>query len=233
MDRLKAVFNWSGGKDSALALYRILQEERFEVVALLTTVSAENGESTMHAIPEGLLRRQAERIGIPLHVVRVGAGSGAEGYDAAMERAVEHFRRGGVTHFVFGDIFLEDVRRYRESRLERCGIEVVEPLWGVASHEAVEEFLKRGFRTVVVTVEERLGRERVGRVIDDRFVWELPEGVDCCGENGEYHTFCFDGPIFSEPVPFTLGETLYRSFEVKLDNGDVRRYGYWFAGLGE
>ena len=234
MTRHKAVFNWSGGKDSAHALWRAMRSERYEIVALLTTVNRSTLRSTMHGIPTELLRAQADRIGIPLHTVDLTPKGDMEDYSAAMDRAVRRYREEGVTHFIFGDIFLHDVRAYRERQLAPFGIEVVEPLWGESSQEVMADFLASGLKTVVVTtMDDGLGRAAVGRVVDRDFVASLPAGTDPNGENGEYHTFCYDGPIFASPVPFRLGTPFSRSYDVRLDDGTSKSYAYWFADLRE
>ena len=162
--RMKAVFNWSGGKDSALALLTALRSEKYDVVSLLTTVSGADGRSTMHAIPERVLRAQAASIGIPLCTVNVTPGGEPEHDTHAMRLAAERFRAQGVTRFIFGDIFLHDVRTYREERLRPYGIEVVEPLWELSPQEAMEAFLASGLEAVITTTwAERLGREYIGR----------------------------------------------------------------------
>ena len=149
-----------------------------------------------------------------------------------MDRAVRRYREEGETHFIFGDIFLHDVRRYREERLAPAGIEVVEPLWGESSEQVMRGFLSSGLRTVVVTtMADGLGAEAIGREIDAAFVASLPAGTDPNGENGEYHTFCYDGPIFRKAVPFRLGKPFAQSYDIRLDDGSVRTYGYWFADL--
>ncbi len=230
--RPKAVFNWSGGKDSALALLETLRSGVFDVVALLTTVNRDSRRSTMHAIPEPILQAQADSIGIPLHVVDLTPAGDMADYDAAMRRAVERFRAEGVTHFIFGDIFLHDVRRYREQQLAPYGMTVVEPLWGYRPEEVVERFLGSGLDTVIVTTwAEKLGREYIGRRIDRRLIDGLPEGVDPCGENGEYHTLCYGGPLFSRPVPFALGEPFLFSHEVGMEDGSRQTFSYWFADI--
>lgn len=234
MTRPKAVFNWSGGKDSAHALWRVKSEGRYEVVALLTTVNRDTRRSTMHGIPMALLRVQAERIGLPLHAVELKPEGGMADYAEAMRQAVERFRLQGVTHFIFGDIFLHDVRRYREEQLAPLGVEVVEPLWGESSEEVMRRFLASGLRTIVVTtMADGLGEAAVGRVVDEDFVGSLPQGMDPNGENGEYHTFCYDGPIFSEPVPFRLGEPFSKSYDIRLDDGSTATYTYCMADLHE
>ena len=213
MERIRAVFNWSGGKDSAHALWRAMRSGDYEIVALLTTVDGSTRRSTMHGIPAALLQAQAERIGIPLYRLDLAPNGDMADYGAAMSRAVAHFGARGVTHFIFGDIFLHDVRAYRERQLAPFGIEVVEPLWGESSQEVMADFLASGLKTVVVTtMDDGLGRAAVGRVVDRDFVASLPAGTDPNGENGEYHTFCYDGPIFASPVPFRLGTPFSRSY---------------------
>ncbi len=230
--KIRAVFNWSGGKDSALALYKILQEGRFEVIALLTTINRDTRRSTMHGIPLTLLQRQAESIGIPLHVVDLTPQGGMTDYESAMSKAVKHFQEKGVRHFIFGDIFLHDVRSYREKKLSPYGIEVVEPLWNKTSEEIMEEFLASGLRTIVITTTAEILDERfLGRHIDRDFIHDLPPEADVCGENGEYHTFCYAGGIFHSPIPYRLGDPIRATYPVKLDDGTVKEYTYCFANL--
>ena len=230
--KIPAVFNWSGGKDSALALYRILQEGVYEVVSLLTTVSRDTRRSPMHGIPIWLLRRQAGSIGLPLEVVELPANGSMEEYEAAMSEAVDRFKELGVRHFIFGDICLEDVRAYRERRLAPCGITVVEPLWGRDTKAVAEEFFASGLRTVVVTTNAALLDERfVGREYDRAFVAELPEEVDPCGENGEFHTVCYAGGMFRIPVEFSLGKPMRRTYSAELEDGTVQKHAYCSANL--
>lgn len=231
-DKIKAVFNWSGGKDSAHALWRAMQSGKYEIVALLTTVNKETRRATMHGIPLPLLEEQAESIGLPLYVVDLTPKGGMEDYSAAMNQAVKHFKEMGVTHFIFGDIFLQDVRRYREEQLAPYGIEVVEPLWGKSSEEVMDDFLSSGLKTLVVTtMADGLGEKAVGKLIDRDFVSSLPEGMDPNGENGEYHTFCYDGPIYRWPIPFRLGQAFSQCYDVRMEDGSVNYFTYWFADL--
>lgn len=230
--RKKAVFNWSGGKDSALALWKVMQSGEYEVVALLTTVNRESRRSSMHAIPLSLLQKQADSIGIPLYVADLCSGGEMQGYEDTMRQAVEHFRERGVTHFIFGDIFLSDVKAYREQQLQPYGISVVEPLWGSTSSGVMDEFLVSGLQTVVVTtMAEVLDEGFIGRKIDRKFVASLPPGTDVCGENGEYHTFCYGGGMFRQEVPFLLGSPLRMSYPIRLEDGTEKVYTYWFADL--
>lgn len=226
----KAVFNWSGGKDSALALYKILQKGEYEVASLLTTINSDTHRSSMHAIPVSLLQAQAENIGIPFYMVQLDPNGEMKGYEDGMSKAVERFKHLGANHFIFGDIFLHDVRAYRERQLKPYGIEVVEPLWNKTSAEIMEEFLQSGLKTIVVTtMADLLDKSYIGKVIDRSFVENIPENIDVCGENGEYHTFCFDGPIFKRPVSYILGTPFRYSHTVGMEDGTEQTFNYWYA----
>lgn len=230
----KAVFNWSGGKDSALALRKVLQSGQYEIVSLLTTINSKDKRSTMHAIPLSVLQRQANSLGIPLYIVDIIPEGQIDDYENAMRGSVEHFKAEGVTCFIFGDIFLHDVRSYREKQLKPYGIEVVEPLWGKSSPEIMEEFLASGLKTVIVTtMADVLGEDFVGKDITRELIDQLPEGCDPCGENGEYHTFCYDGDIFNQPVSYKLGKPLHKTYSIKMDTGEMKDFSYWFGNFEE
>lgn len=224
----KAVFNWSGGKDSALTLYKVLQQHEFEVIALLTTVNEETELSSMHAIPFSLLMKQAESIGIPLYPVFLPKNLPA--YEQRMLDAAHHFKAQGVEHFIFGDIYLSDVRKYREDRLHPLGIEVVEPIWNLNSVEVMQNFLDSGIKTkIIVTDASKLDESFIGQDIDAALLERMPSEVDVCGENGEYHTFAYAGALFKKPVEFEIAETRKMSYDFKLDNGEEKTYHYWQA----
>ena len=226
--RKKAVFNWSGGKDSALALYKVLQQNQFDVVALLTTVNEETELSSMHAIPHSLLLKQAESIGIPLYPVFLPKH--LQIYEQRMKDAANHFKAQGIEHFIFGDIYLTDVRKYREDRLHPLGIEVVEPLWNPNSNEVMQDFLASGIKTqIIVTDASKLGKAFIGQDLSLTVLDLMSAEVDVCGENGEYHTFSYDGGPFKYPVDFNIIETRKMSYEFKLDNGEEMTYHYWQA----
>ncbi len=230
--RKKAVFNWSGGKDSALALYKVLQQNQFDVVALLTTVNEETELSSMHAIPHSLLLKQAESIGIPLYPVFLPKN--LQIYEQRMKDAANHFKVQGVEHFIFGDIYLSNVRKYREDRLHPLGIEVVEPLWNQNSNEVMQDFIASGIKTkIIVTDASKLGEAFIGQDISSALIDLMPAEVDVCGENGEYHTFAYAGGLFKTPVDFNLMETRKLSYEFKLDNGEEKTYHYWQAIFAE
>lgn len=231
---IKAVFNWSGGKDSALALHKVLKEGEYDIIALLTTVNRDSQKSTMHSIPVSLLHKQADSIGIPLLIVDLTPNGNMGDYNGAMEKAVSYFIEKGVSHFIFGDIFLHDVKSYREKQLNPYGITVVEPLWGKSSQEIMEDFIHSGLNTIIVTtMADVLDEHFIGRHIDESLLNDLPKEMDICGENGEYHTFCYAGDIFKEPVPYTLGKPFKKSFPFKMDDGIEKVFSYWFADLQE
>lgn len=232
MKRLKAVFNWSGGKDSAHALWRVLQSERYDIIALLTAIESGTGRTALHGIPHPLLEAQAASIGLPLHIAKPMPGDAD--YAEAFRLAVEHFEALGALHFIFGDIFLPEVRRYREGQLAPHGIWVVEPLWNPSPATVMRDFLASGLKTVVVAADDAgPGPGAIGRTVDRAFVDSLPAHVDPNGENSEYHTFCYDGPIFRSPVAFRLGEPVPRSYELRGGDGTRRTRTCWHAELAE
>ena len=198
--------SWSGGKDSAQALRALQTDPGIEVAALLTTITEGYERVSMHAIRVDLLRAQAAATGLPLVEVRIPPTCVDDTYRARMEAAISSEPIAGVDHHVFGDLFLEDVRSYREETLATVGKEAIFPLWGEDTRELAERFIADGFRGVITCVDpNRLDPSFVGRDFDAGFLDDLPRSVDPCGENGEFHTFVHDGPIFGEPVRFTAG----------------------------
>lgn len=229
--RKKAVFNWSGGKDSALALQKVLDEDDFEVVSLLTTINQDTLSSSIHSIPVEILSKQAESIGIPLYTVFMSKN--LKGYDEKMLEAVKHFKSQGVRHFIFGDIFLSDIKKYREDKLHPHGIEVVEPLWNKSSEEVMEEFLQSGIKAkIIVTQADKLDQTYIGKELDRDFLASLPKELDCCGENGEYHSFSYAGNLFKKEIEFSILGTKKLSYNIQLDNGAKRTFEYWQAEFG-
>ncbi len=213
--------NWSGGKDSSLALHTILSEQLYDVKALVTTVNAQHRRISMHGVRESLLEQQAEAIGIPLHKIIVPDSPSMSDYEAAMANGLKPLLDQGVSHSIFGDIFLEDLRQYRENKLKEFSLTGIFPLWKKDTKALVENFIDLGFKTIVVcTQADKLDSSFTGRVIDRDFLKDLPADVDPCGENGEFHTFVFDGPIFRQPVPFTIGERVFRSYPAPSSDSD-------------
>jgi uncharacterized protein (TIGR00290 family) len=225
-----AVFCWSGGKDSSLCLYRVFQEKKFHVKYLLTTINQYFRRVSMHEVREELLEEQARAIGIPLVKMYVNEGTNAE-YENRMKEQLLQFKTENVYHVIFGDIYLEDLRQYRENNLSKVGMTAVFPLWKANTQQLLLEFLSLNFNGIVCCTNEMfLGKEWVGRMIDYSFCNELPPQVDPCGENGEYHSFCFDGPIFNFPVQFLIGEKIYKPLEIKTNNSSTKQ-GFWYCDL--
>jgi uncharacterized protein (TIGR00290 family) len=238
----KALFNWSSGKDSALALYKVLRDSTFEISCLLTSVNIQHQRISMHGVRVELLQRQAESIGLPLEIVLIPEMPTMEVYEKVMNDTLTKLRSVGNTHSIFGDIFLADLRQYREEKLELMGFKGHFPLWNISTTTLIQEFINLGFKTIVVCVNERyLDKSFVGRVIDQSFIDDLPDNVDVCGENGEFHTFTFDGPLFSNPILFEKGEIVYRKYEkptnsstntaCDTDATDAYDYGFYYCDL--
>ena len=207
----KALLCWSGGKDSAIALYEVQKSREYEIAGLLVTVSEEYDRVSMHGVPRSLVEQQAGSLGLPIKEVFLPRSSSMQEYESRMERALTGFQQEGVSSAVFGDIFLEDLRKYRKENLLKVGMKGVFPLWGRDTAELVRDFIALGFKAVVSCVDTRvLDKRFIGRTIDKAFLAELPPGVDPCGENGEFHSFVYDGPIFKQPVDFTVGEIVLR-----------------------
>lgn len=203
--------SWSGGKDSCLALYELLQSREYEVAALLTTVTRDYDRVSMHGVRRVLLERQAESLGLTLRQVPIPVGASNEEYEREMAAAFSEYRERGVEEVVFGDLFLEDVRAYREQFLARHKMRGLYPVWMRDTGEFVREFIALGFRAVVTCVNsEALDGSFAGRLIDEEFIASLPAGVDPCGERGEFHSFVFAGPSFKDEVGFTVGERVFR-----------------------
>ena len=218
MSRERALLCWSSGKDSAFSLHVLRQQGDVEVTGLLTTVNQAYERVAMHAVRVELLRAQAAAAGLPLVEVRIPNACVNGDYDAAMARAMADARAAGVTAVAFGDLFLADIRRYREERLQASGIRPLFPLWGRPTRALAEEMLACGLVAHLTCVDPRvLPASFAGRAFDRSLLDELPKGVDPCGENGEFHTFAAAGPMFAHPVPVRKGEVLERDGFVFAD----------------
>ena len=207
------VLSWSGGKDSALALARLREAPHREVVGLLTTVTEGYDRVSIHGVRRALLHAQAAALGVPVHEVTLQPDSSNQAYDAALARALQALRERepAVRRLAFGDIFLEDVRRYREERIAALGFEGVFPLWGEPTGDLAREVMRRGIHARLVCVDTQvLPAAFAGRAYDEGLLADLPPSIDPCGENGEFHTFVSAGPGFRAPVPYTVGEVVMR-----------------------
>jgi len=207
----KAILSWSSGKDSAMALYRTVAAKQFEIVCLLTTISDPFRRVAMHGVREELLERQAKSVGIHLEKVLIPYPCPNVVYEEKMRKVLSRWKRKGVTHVIFGDLFLEDIRKYREANLAQLDLTPIFPIWGKDTAGLAENMLKIGFRAIITCVDpKKLNEKFVGRQFDSPLLKDLPSSVDPCGENGEFHTFVYDGPIFREPIPVEVGESVSR-----------------------
>jgi uncharacterized protein (TIGR00290 family) len=213
------LMSWSGGKDSCIALYEIQRTQDYRVAALLTTLTRDYDRISMHGVRRELLEKQAASLGLPLHQVFISKDATNEEYEMRMGEAFSLHREQGIGSIVFGDLFLEDIRTYREQFLARHNMRGLFPVWKRDTTSFIKNFLELGFKAVVTCVNSKvLDQSFAGRLIDEAFLSSLPGHVDPCGENGEFHSFVFDGPIFAEAVEFGIGET-------------VLREGFWFCDL--
>jgi uncharacterized protein (TIGR00290 family) len=209
--REKVIVLWSGGKDSALALYEILKANQYEVVGLLTTLTKDYDRVSVHGVRRVLLEQQANALGIPLEKMFIAKGASDADYESELLKTLGRHRANGVSSVLFGDIFLEDVRKFREQALTKAGMKGIFPLWRKPTKEIARTFIKLGFKAIITVVDSNvLGKAFAGREFDEEFLSELPANVDPCGENGEFHSFVYDGPIFRKRIFFEKGEIVLR-----------------------
>ena len=207
----KIIFAWSGGKDSAMALYELQKSRSYEISALLTTVTEGYDRISMHGVRRVLLEEQAESLGLPLEKIYITKKSSNEEYEAKMSELLTRYHAKGVSSVAFGDIFLEDLKKYREDNLSKIGMKGVFPIWKRDSAGLARSFIDSGFKAVITCVDSKaLGKDFAGRDFDNEFLSNLPPDVDPCGENGEFHSFVYDGPIFSKRILCEKGEVVFR-----------------------
>ena len=227
----KAYINWSGGKDCSLALYHMQRQKEYVVGKMLTCVNSVHNRVSMHGVRREMLEAQAAAIGISLTTIELPEEPAMEEYELMMRQQVNELKQQGFEHAIFGDIFLEDLRVYREEKLAAAGISAVFPLWKRDTTELVHEFITLGFKAIIVCVNEQwLDKSFCGRIIDQQFIDDLPANVDPCGENGEFHSYVFDGPIFESQIVFKKGEIVYKEYRAP-SNGPAATYGFWFCDL--
>lgn len=230
--------NWSGGKDSSLCLHKVLNAKEYKIEKLLTSVNSVHDRISMHGVRRSLLEAQARQIGIELQTIELPEQPGMEAYERAMLSKVRQLKDSGCTHSVFGDIFLEDLRAYREKKLMELDIQCAFPLWKKDTTDLAKEFIDLGFKSIIVCVNDKfLDKSFCGRIIDHSFLQDLPAHVDPCGEYGEFHSFVFEGPIFKNAIAFSRGDIVYRKYQAPKDNdtchtnADPSQYGFYFCDL--
>lgn len=212
----KAFFNWSGGKDSALALYTA-QQAGITVEALVTSVNSSAGRVSMHGVRRSLLAQQAALIGLPLYTIELPEMPGMDAYEEAVHKMHRQLRMEGFTQGVFGDIFLEDLKAYRQELLAKDNLQCIFPIWKHDTKKLLQQFIEAGFKAIIVCVNSAfLNQSFCGRLLDASFLNDLPPNIDACGENGEYHSFVFDGPVFSQPVLFKKGEIIFKKYAAPI-----------------
>ncbi len=214
----KILVSWSSGKDSAWMLHVLRQTNTFEIVGLVTTVNSAFGRVSMHGVREELLEQQAQAARLPLWKVPIPYPCPNEVYESAMRNLIHCVKEDGVTHFAFGDIFLQDVRDYRERQLAGTGIAPVFPLWGADTRVLAQQMIDEGVRAVLTCVDPRqIPASFIGHEFDEALLQQLPSSADPCGENGEYHTFCYAGPMFSQPIGIRTGAVVERDGFIYAD----------------
>ena len=216
--KIKTLMSWSSGKDSAWALYRLQQDPQIEIDGLFCTVNSEFNRVSMHAIRVELLQQQASCIGLPLDIIEIPYPCSNEEYEEIMSQFVESAKAVNIEYFAFGDLFLDDVRKYREEKLTGTGISPLFPIWGIPTDKLSRDMMRSGLKAVITCVDPKnLPQEFIGREYNEAFLEDLPEGVDPCGENGEFHSFVFDAPNFARPIEISLGEVVKRDGFIFVD----------------
>jgi len=214
----KTLMSWSSGKDSAWALHKLQQNPEIDLVGLFCTVNKEFDRVAMHGVRVELLKRQAMSISLPLEIIEIPNPCSNAGYEEIMGRFVDGAKRDNIECFAFGDLFLEDIRRYREEKLKGSGIEAIFPIWGIATDKLSREMIGSGMKAVITCIDpKQTPREFVGREFNKVFLDSLPETIDPCGENGEFHSFVFDGPMFNEKIEILVGDIVDRDGFVFAD----------------
>lgn len=207
MEKVKAWLSWSTGKDCAYALHQLKLDGKYEITGLITTLKAISRSVAMHGVPEDLLKRQAMELELPLYCAEAGINIYQQSFEEQMGALLKTASEQNVSHIAFGDLFLEDIRLYREEKMKKTGIDLLFPLWKKSTGDLAKSIINNGFKAIITSVDLRaLPISFLGRVFDDEFLTDLPLNVDPCGENGEFHTFVFDGPIFQHPITVGLGE---------------------------
>jgi uncharacterized protein (TIGR00290 family) len=211
MNPKKILFNWSSGKDSAMALYILMQDPQYAVKALLTTITKDYDRISMHGVRTRLLVQQAKSLKIPLKKVIIKKDVSNKEYEIQMAKVLAQYKKAGITALAFGDIFLEDLRKYREDNLKKAGLKAIFPIWKRDTRVLADQFIGMGFKAIVTCVDTKVFDGKfAGCQFDPAFIQALPKSVDPCGENGEFHTFVYDGPIFHQPVRFKKGRRTLR-----------------------
>ncbi|MEO9964607.1 MAG: diphthine--ammonia ligase [Reichenbachiella sp.] len=232
MKKIPLAISWSGGKDSAMMLYHFMQERKYEIVELHTAVSTATNRVSMHGISKDLIQAQADSIGLPLNFIEIAPDSTNSKYEKALNTYYSDLKAQGIVHIGFGDIFLEDLKAYRDSLLSNNGLTGIYPLWKRETSNLVHDFIEQKFKTVICCAKQSLFPESIcGKVLTPELLGGFSDQVDPCGENGEFHSFAFDGPIFTRPIGYELNDIKIHTYEHKLSSGESVETAFEFADL--
>lgn len=232
MDKIKVSLSWSGGKDSAFALWKLINDNRYEVIGLHTAFGEESRRVGMHGIEEVLIEVQAEALGLRLDRIYYPASGDNAAYEKAMGQYLSTIEAEGIKHIAYGDILMADLKKYREEKLAERGFLALFPLWGSDTKVLAEEFIQAGFKTKICAADaDKISKDWLGQDYDQEFLEHLMGEVDPCGENGEFHSFCYDGPVFSLPIAIRCKEVVQKAYDIVLENGEMDNKRYWFAEL--
>ncbi|UTW67180.1 ATP-binding protein [bacterium SCSIO 12643] len=226
------VLNWSGGKDATMAFHQLSHHENIEVISLLTSINSKRERITMHGVPLSLLKRQVDALNQQLDLITLPENISMEKYSSIVREKAQQHHQDGISHYAYGDIFLQDLRDFRDEEAAKSQLKTLYPLWGLNTKELAMQFIHLGYKAIVVAVSSaKLSQEFAGRIYDKEFITDLPSNIDPCGENGEFHTFVFDGPLFKHPIDFTKGTTSLHRY-ASSDNSDSKwDNGVWFCDI--
>jgi len=228
----KVSISWSGGKDASLMLWHILSNDQFEIVELHTLLNKETNRVGLHGIHKDLIQAQANSIGLPIKFIYTEASSDNTNYENVMNSYYSECKKAGISHIAFGDIFLEDLKSYRDDILSKSDLTGVYPLWKQRTIDLAHQFINHGFRTVICASDSNKFQPSItGLEFNNQLLTMLPKNVDPCGENGEFHSFCFEGPIFKNPIPIILGEIEPHHYEYSNDEGEILKSNFEFIDL--
>jgi len=226
------ILNWSGGKDATMALHHLSFEEKTNVASLLTSINSQRKRITMHGVPLTLLEKQVESLNQKLDLIALPENISMDKYSQIVTKKAKEHYRNGITHYAYGDIFLEDLRLFRDQEAEKAHLQTIYPLWGLNTNDLAQRFIQLGYKAIVVAVNSvKLSKEFAGRLYDEEFLKDLPSDVDPCGENGEFHTFVFDGPLFTLPIKFNKGKTTLHQYAPSEDSKSEWDHGVWFCDI--
>ena len=207
----KIIVSWSGGKDSAMALYEVKKNKSYEIISLLTTVTEDYDRISMHGVRQSLLEQQSNFLGFPLTKVFISKNKSNQEYESKIKDVLLRHQAEGVSSVVFGDIFLEDLRQYRENNLAKVEMKGIFPLWKIDTRKLAKRFINLGFKAIITCIDSKvLDKKFVGRDFNAQFLSDLPSNIDPCGENGEFHSFVYGGPVYKEQIPCETGEIVLR-----------------------